>query len=558
MIGLPTLECTKSGHNRAYRILYRREQQNRSQGPDSFQVLFAKAGVSTQPTRKQGLAHSSMVGPYTSRRSPVLSLGGGASTDDPLATAAAIEVLKRGGNAADAAVAAAAALQVLKPYATGIGGDCFALFYDAQTRAVRCIDGSGRSPAALTRELFAAGANTGMEATVPGAVKGWFDTLRHCGSGRVSMREVLVPAVRLARRGFPVGVVNAAHWATYESKLGALVGGRYFLPTPWAGQVLRNEPLADLLERLGQDGTDAFYKGPVADAVAAAVQQAGGVLEAADLLRHPAESGDGLVVPVSTTYRGARVHTVPFPSHGSVLLEALNILESFELRDREQSTYAHLLVEALRLALADGLGWVADGGPARDGRMASKEHAKSRHVDIERARQWSDAGLPNAPEQSHTVFLVTADERGNACAFINSNFLGFGCAIVEALRIRSSYNDCQRWQQAHTPQRAKGRRLSNRVDIVVPQCRGRGFSTLAGHPNCAGPCKKPYHTLMPVLVTDTASGNWLAALGTMGGYTQPQVDLQLFLALTEGGLDPQSALDAPRLYIGDGRTLRPE
>ncbi|XP_037560348.2 LOW QUALITY PROTEIN: glutathione hydrolase-like YwrD proenzyme [Dermacentor silvarum] len=468
-----------------------------------------------------------MVGPYTSRRSPVLSLGGGASTDDPLATAAAIEVLKRGGNAADAAVAAAAALQVLKPYATGIGGDCFALFYDAQTRAVRCIDGSGRSPAALTRELFAAGANTGMEATVPGAVKGWFDTLRHCGSGRVSMREVLVPAVRLARRGFPVGVVNAAHWATYESKLGALVGGRYFLPTPWAGQVLRNEPLADLLERLGQDGTDAFYKGPVADAVAAAVQQAGGVLEAADLLRHPAESGDGLVVPVSTTYRGARVHTVPFPSHGSVLLEALNILESFELRDREQSTYAHLLVEALRLALADGLGWVADGGPARDGRMASKEHAKSRHVDIERARQWSDAGLPNAPEQSHTVFLVTADERGNACAFINSNFLGFGCAIVEPYGF-------------------------------AVHCRGRGFSTLAGHPNCAGPCKKPYHTLMPVLVTDTASGNWLAALGTMGGYTQPQVDLQLFLALTEGGLDPQSALDAPRLYIGDGRTLRPE
>ncbi|XP_075534432.1 glutathione hydrolase-like YwrD proenzyme isoform X1 [Dermacentor variabilis] len=464
-----------------------------------------------------------MAGPYTSRRSPVLSLGGGASTDDPLATAAAIEVLNRGGNAADAAVAAAAALQVLKPYATGVGGDCFALFYDAQTRAVRCIDGSGRSPAALTRELFVAGVNSGMEATVPGAVKGWFDTLRHCGSGQVSMREVLAPAVRLARGGFPVGVVNAAHWATYESRLGDLVGGAYFLPTPRAGQVLRNEPLGDLLERLGRDGADAFYEGPVADAVAAAVKRAGGVLEAADLHRHLADSGDGLAVPVSTTYRGARVHTVPFPSHGSVLLEALNILERFDLRDRERC--AHLLVEALRLALADGLGWVADGGPALDGRMASKEHAEGRSVDVERARQWSEADLPNAPEQSHTVFLVTADERGNACAFINSNFLGFGCAIVE------------------------------RYGFAV-HCRGRGFSAVAGHPNCAGPCKKPYHTLMPVLVTDTASGDWLAALGTMGGYTQPQVDLQLLLAMMEGGLDPQSALDAPRLYIGDGRTLR--
>ncbi|KAL1424413.1 hypothetical protein MTO96_020200 [Rhipicephalus appendiculatus] len=511
----------------AYRIRYRGEQKNTVCGPSPFHVLVVKAQDSPPPARQRSLARRRriMVGPYASRRSPVLSLGGGASTDDPLATAAAIEVLTHGGNAADAAVAAAAALQVLKPYATGIGGDCFALFYDANTRTVRCIDGSGPSPAALTRELFAAGADSGMEATVPGAVKGWFDTLRHCGSGRVSMSEVLAPAVRLARDGFPVGVVNAAHWATYESKLGSLVGGGHFLPVPRAGQMLRNEPLADVLERLGQEGADAFYKGPVAEAVAAAVKRAGGVLEAADLLRHFAEGGDGLVVPVSTTYRGTRVHTVPFPSHGSVLLEALNILEPFELRDMEPGTYTHLLVEALRLAFADGLAWVAHEGPARDGRMASKEHAKSRHVDVERARQWSEADLPYTPEQSHTIFLVTADERGNACAFINSNFLGFGCAVVE------------------------------QYGFAV-HCRGRGFSTVAGHPNCAGPCKKPYHTLMPVLVTDNASGDWLAALGTMGGYTQPQVDLQIFLAMLEGGLDPQSALDAPRLYIGDARTLR--
>ncbi|KAK8761476.1 hypothetical protein V5799_027254 [Amblyomma americanum] len=435
------------------------------------------------------------------------------------------ELLNHGGNAADAAVAAAAALQVLKPYATGIGGDCFALFYDAETRAVRCIDGSGPSPASLTRELFAAGADSGMEATVPGAVKGWFDTLRHCGSGRVGMREVLAPAVRLGRGGFPVGVRNASQWSTYEVKLRGLVGGRFFLPVPWAGQVVYNAPLADLLERLGRDGAGAFYEGPVAEAVATAVQRAGGVLTPDDLRRHLEASCDGLVEPVSTTYRGTRVHTTPLPSHGSVLLEALNILERFELRQLDSAAYEHLVVEALRLALEDGLGWVAHGGPAQDGRMTSKEHSKTRLVDPERARDCRGMVLPTSPEQSHTVFLVTADGRGNACAFINSNFYGFGCSVVEE-------------------------------HGFAVHCRGRGFNALARHPNCAGPFKKPYHTLMPVLVTDTASGDWLAALGTMGGYTQPQVDLQIFLAMAERGLDPQAALDAPRLYIGVGRTLR--
>lgn len=468
-----------------------------------------------------------MDAPFNSRRSPVLSLAGGASSDDPLATAAAVELLRQGGNAADAAVAAAAALQILKPYATGIGGDCFALFYDTSTRRVLCIDGSGHSPAALTRELFAAGKDTGMEATVPGAVKGWFDVLRHCGSGKVSMADVLAPAVRLARGGFPVNVINAAQWRTYEKKLSAMVGGGYFLPPPLPGQVLRNEPLAKLLERLGREGPGAFYAGAVAEAVSAAVRDAGGVLSAADLLRHLEEAcGAGLVDPASTTYRSVRVHTTPLPSHGSVLLEALNILEGIELRDRDLGSYQHLLVEALRLALADALAWVAHGGPAQDGRMASKEHARSRPLDPDRARKWTDPGSTTA-QQSHTVFLVTADKLGNVCAFINSNFMGFGCAIVAE-------------------------------HGFAVHCRGRGFNATAGHPNCAGPVKKPYHTLMPVLVTDEKSGHWLAALGTMGGYSQPQVDLQLLLAMLERGLDPQAALDMPRFFIGSGHILRPD
>lgn len=455
----------------------------------------------------------------------MLSLTGGASTDDPLATAAAVELLSQGGNAADAAVAAAAALQVLKPYATGVGGDCFALFYCNRTRRVLCIEGSGHSPAALTRELFAAGKDTAMEATVPGAVKGWFDVLRHCGSGKVSMADVLTPAIRLARGGFPVGVVNAAQWGTYEKKLSSMVGGGFFLPPPQPGEVRQNEPLAELLQRLGREGPSAFYAGAVAEAVSGAVHAAGGVLSAADLARHLREGGDGLVEPASTTYRGVRVHTAPLPSHGSVLLEALNLLEGFTLRGRDCGSYQHLLVEALRTALADGLAWVAHGGPAaRDGRLAAKEHAASRPpLDPDRARPWT--GPVAGGEQSHTTFLVTADWRGNVCAFINSNFLGFGCTVV--------------------PEHG-----------FAVHCRGRGFSVEAGHPNCAGPWKKPYHTLMPVLVTDESQG-WLAALGSMGGYGQPQVDLQLLLAMLERGLDPQQALDMPRFFIGHGYVLRP-
>ncbi|KAH8034185.1 hypothetical protein HPB51_021596 [Rhipicephalus microplus] len=196
------------------------------------------------------------------------------------------------------------------------------------------------------------------------------------------------------------------------------------------------------------------------------------------------------------------------------------------------------LVEAARLS-----GVLSGGGGAVMPR--GRRYLNKTRYCLHSALHWSEVDWPCAPEQSHTVFLVAADERGNACSFINSNFLGFGCAIVE------QYGFSVHHMAGQTPNR-----MYDEVHIVVLQCRGRGFSTVAGHPNCAGPSKKPYHTLMPVLVTDDASGDWLAALGTMGGYTQPQVDLQIFLAMLEGGLDPQSALDAPRLYIGDARTLR--
>ncbi|XP_042150627.1 glutathione hydrolase-like YwrD proenzyme [Ixodes scapularis] len=477
---------------------------------------------------------------FNSRRSPVLGSKAGASTDQPLASAAAIEVLQKGGNAADAAVAAAAVLQVLQPYATGIGGDCFCIFYNASDKSVRSIDGSGKSPAQLTLELLRSRGfdekhlpddNSGLTATVPGAVKGWFDTVENFGSKKVTMEDILEPAIRYAESGFPVAPMSAVTWEGLEDKLKGMHGGHTFLPSgraPRSGDVLRNLALAKVLKTLGQKGPAAFYEGPVAQAVVNAVAAAGGVLSLQDLKNHLESSEDPVVPTISTTYRGVRVHTMRPPSHGAVLLEALNILEAYDLKSygKTSGEYYHLLIEALRLAFADGLSCLSSPGHyslTSVINMTCKKHAEDRRafIDTKRAMDKVAASDLLAPPQFHTTFLTTVDEHGNACAFINSNFKLFGCTIVE-----------EHGFAVHS--------------------RAMGFVGVDGHPNCVGPLKKPYHTLMPVMVTDSQSGDWMANIGCMGGYGQPQVNLQVLLGMLELGLNPQEAVDRPRVLIGQG------
>ncbi|KAM7297077.1 glutathione hydrolase-like YwrD proenzyme [Ixodes scapularis] len=483
---------------------------------------------------------------YSSRRSPVVGSKAGASTDQPLASAAAIEVLQKGGNAADAAVAAAAVLQVLQPFASGIGGDCFCIFYKAADKSVQSIDGSGRSPARLTMELLRSrgfgernlpGRRSGLTATVPGAVKGWFDTVELFGSKKVTMADILGPAIRYAEDGFPVGPISAFQWQRHEAMLRDMYGGHSFLRfgrAPRSGDVLTNQPLANVLKTLSKEGPAAFYEGPVAQAVVDAVAAVGGVLSLEDLKDHLKSSEHPVVPTVSTTYHGVRVHTMRPPSNGAILLEALNILEGCDLKcyDKTSGEYFHLLMEALRLAIADGLSCLSSPDPSSltsVDQMTCKKHAEDRRALIDKTRAMNEVVAADllVPPQSHTTFLSTVDEHGNACSFIGSNFNTFGCTIVE-----------QHGFAVHN--------------------RAMGFVGVEGHPNCIGPLKKPYHTLMPVMVADSYSGEWVANIGSMGGYLQPQIVLQVLLGMMELGLNPQEAVDRPRVTIGSGTSVHPE
>ncbi|CAN7938090.1 unnamed protein product, partial [Ixodes hexagonus] len=447
-------------------------------------------------------------------------------------------ILQRGGNAADAFVAMAAVFQVLQPYAGGVGGDCFCLFYDASEKKVYCMDGSGRSPAALTLELLlskgfgtsVAARSKGLLATVPGAVKCWFDTVRSFGSGKLSMVDILKPAIHFAEEGFPVGVISSLEWGRRRSILAKIHGGKTFLKdgkfTPDPGDILKNIPMAGLLKKIAEEGPSAVYTGIVAQKIVEAVAAAGGVMTVEDLQDHLLEPT--AVPPISTTYRGTTVHTVPLPSQGAILLEALNIIEGFDLHScREKpGDLQHLLVEALRLAYADGLSRVSDPGTGSVSKMISKDHGRHRQELLHLDRRYHTSGNVPTMKQSGTVFTATADVMGNMCGFISSNSLYFGATIVEEYGFSV-------------------------------QTRGLGFNARPGHPNCAGPRKKPFHSLMPVIVTNTNSGECMTVMGTMGGTAQPQILLQVLLNQLELGLDPQRAIEEPRVQFGGIAEVHP-
>ncbi|MCX7671120.1 MAG: gamma-glutamyltransferase, partial [Anaerolineae bacterium] len=279
---------------------------------------------------------------FRARRSPVYGRRGMVAASQPLAVAAGLEILAAGGNAADAAIATAAALNVTEPTSTGIGGDCFALYYEAATGQITALNGSGRAPAALTLERLAR-AGFGVEAhgraplppyhpdtiTVPGACAGWCDlSARH---GRLPLARVLAPAIRLAEEGFPVSPITAYHWARgVERQLAHAPGGRELTiegRAPRPGEIFRNPGLARTLRTVAEGGKDAFYRGPIAEAIAAAVQAAGGCLTSDDLAHHTSTWDE----PISTTYRGLRVWECPPNGQGMTALLALNILEGFDL-----------------------------------------------------------------------------------------------------------------------------------------------------------------------------------------------------------------------------------
>lgn len=468
--------------------------------------------------------------PFQSRRSPVIGRRGMVATSQPLAVQAGLEILNAGGNAADAAIASAAALAVTEPASTGIGGDCFALFFMAEDKSVRALNGSGRAPAGLSLELLK---TQGIEnelppyhahtVTVPGACAGWCDLVEK--HGNLPMSTILAPAIRLAEEGFPVAPITAYAWSHGAERqlsespggLELTIGGR----APRPGEIFHNPGLSKTLKIVAEGGSDAFYQGEIASAIAQTIQDAGGVLTEADLANHRSTWD----TPISTSYRGIRIWECPPNGQGLAALIALNILEGFEISASEplSSDRLHLVIEALRLAFADANWFVADPEFIRAplDKLLSDDYAARRRSLIQPHKASLDPKHGSPVSHSDTVYLTVVDGDGNACSFINSNYMDFGTGIVPS-----------GW----------GFSLQN---------RGHNFSLDPEHPNALEPNKRPYHTIIPAMAT-REDGSLFASFGVMGGFMQPQGHVQVILGLVDDHLNPQEALDRPRVYLRGG------
>lgn len=472
---------------------------------------------------------------FDSYRSPVLSLSGMVASSQPLASAAGLQILNEGGNSADAAVAMAAVLNVTEPTSTGIGGDCFALYYEAATSQITALNGSGRSPMKLTLEHLA---NVGFDRelpkfhaltiTVPGACAGWCDLIEQHGT--MTMSTILEPAIKLAERGFPVAPLTAHFWKNgVNRQLKTSPGGRELTingHAPQPGEIFRNPTLARTFRTIAEQGKPGFYEGEIAEAIIATVHAHDGVMTLDDLATHTSTWDE----PISTTYRDLRVWECPPNGQGLATLLALNILEEFDLAALHplDPQRLHLQIEAMRLAFADTRWYVADPRMSDYqlplSALLSKAYATQRRklINVNKATIDWTYGSPVA--SSDTVYLCVIDKQGNACSFINSNYMGFGTGLVP-----------EGW----------GFSLQN---------RGYNFDLNAQHPNALAPGKRPYHTIIPGMLTRAEDGTLYGPFGVMGGFMQPQGHMQVVVSMVDDHLDPQATLNQPRFCIEDGKS----
>ncbi len=465
---------------------------------------------------------------FNSRRSPVYGTRGMVSSSQPLASEAGMRILQKGGNAADAAVAMAAALNVTEPTSTGLGGDCFALYYDASKKRVFGLNGSGRSPAALDLNKLAEDGFTESlprfhphTVTVPGAAAGWIDTIDNFGSMELS--DILQPAIELAENGYPVSLLTAQSWARGVPQLKngpygdqMLINGK----APMAGQIMKMPNLARTFRELIEHGKAGFYEGRIAESIVDLLQSLGGVMTLDDLKNHTST----MVDPISTNYHGFDIYEIPPNGQGITALIALNILEDIDLASMNplSADYYHILIEAMRLAFADTRQYVTDPEfmDMPFSALLSKDYARKRRslIDFNRATVDVKYGSPLA--SSDTVYFTAVDGDGNACSFINSNYMGFGTGLIP---------------------KGAGFTLQN---------RGHNFSLDPNHPNRLEPNKRPYHTIIPSMITK--NGELYASYGVMGGFMQPQGHVLVASNLINFHMNPQEALDHPRFCITDG------
>jgi gamma-glutamyltranspeptidase/glutathione hydrolase len=506
----------------------------------SIIALFLMAVSSAQTSDTRPLPGDRPAPNPHSTRSVVMGRHGMIATSQPLASAAGLKVLQDGGNAIDAAITAAAVLSVVEPTMNGIGGDLFAIVYDAKTQTLRGLNASGRSGRAATPEAFAARSltrvpNTGVySVTVPGVVDGWSSLLSTLGT--IPLSRALAPAIGYAKNGYAVSEIISGQWQASEKKLAAdAAAASTFLPAghaPKPGDVFANPKLAATLETIATGGRDAFYRGPIAAAIAADMKRRDGFLDARDFAEHVSDWVD----PISTSYRGYDVYEMPPNSQGFVVLEMLNILEGFDLRSLGHNSAAslHLLVEAKRIAFADRAAYLADPGavpPAVLKVLLSKEYAATRRkeIDPDHAAAGYKAGAIGAARSSagdedldftgrdhgDTIYMTVADGQGNAVSLIQSLFSDFGSGLV-----------------------------AGDTGIVLHN-RGALFNLTAGHPNQVAPHKRPLHTLIPAMVM-SGGKPWLS-FGVMGGDHQAQGHVQVLANLIDFGMNIQEAGEAARV-----------
>jgi len=465
---------------------------------------------------------------YPSRRSVVFAKHGMVCTSAPLPAQAGLDVLRRGGNAIDAAVATAAALTVMEPVSNGIGGDAFALIWTGGK--LYGLNASGYSPKAISAELLRSRGLTavpkrGWEATmVPGVPGGWAALTQRFGS--MPLSQLVEPAARYAEEGYPLSPNLDRPWDRMYKEFSKLEGPQFkpwldeFAPddrAPRAGEIFRNQNLANTLREIGATNAESFYRGALMEQIVAFSQKTGGYFAREDFTAYQPRWVD----PISVNYHGYDVFEIPPNGHGITVLMALNILNKMELGPcREHPDTYHRMIEALKLAFIDAKTYVAD---PRSMKTKVSDMLSQQYADLRRSLIRDDeALLPTAgdPACGGTVYLCTADDQGNMVSYIQSNYAGFGSGIV-------------------IPGTA-----------IALQNRGANFSLDPASDNCLEGGKQAYHTIIPgFLMKD---GKPVGPFGVMGGFMQPQGHLQVLINAIDFGMNPQECLDAPRFqWVGD-------
>ena len=482
----------------------------------------------------QAFTQDRVTGRAFATRSEVIAQHGMAATSQPLASQVALDILKSGGNAIDAAIAANATLGLMEPTGCGIGGDLFAIVWDAETEQLYGLNASGRSPQSLTLEYFLENGYTSIPATgplpvsVPGAVDGWFEL--HQKFGSMPMNEILAPAIGYADEGFPVSELISYYinltsrrykdWPNFADTW--MPGGN----APQTGDVFANPRLANTYRMIAEGGRDAFYKGDIAEKIVAHMEEIDGFLSMEDLAAHTSEWVD----PVSVNYRGYDVWELPPNGQGIAALQILQIMEGYDVEAMGfgSAEYIHTFTEAKKLAFADRLKFYADMDfyDVPVDWLISDEYADERRAMINpnRAMRSVPAGVL---KDGDTIYMTVADEDGNMVSLIQSNYRGMGSGVVPG-------------------------------DLgFMLQDRGELFSLDPNHANVYEPGKRPFHTIIPAFITK--DGEPFMSFGVMGGGMQPQGHAQIVINMVDFGMNVQEAGDAPRIYhVGGDEYNRPE